>query len=55
MPSEIAITIAILHGSLYLWHAHLDDLVLPGWITPEVPLLRSRLNPFPKRFQGCIH
>ncbi len=38
MPFEIAITIVILNGFFYMWHAHLGDPVVPGWITPAIPL-----------------
>jgi hypothetical protein len=44
MPFEIAITIVILNGFLYTWHAHLGDPVVPGWITPAIPLLLLWLN-----------
>lgn len=39
MPFEIAITIVILNGLLYLLHSHLGDPIVPGWITPAIPLL----------------
>ena len=48
MPFEIAITIVILNGFLYLWHAHLGDPVVPGWITPAIPLLLLWLKTFPE-------
>ena len=47
MPFEIAITIVILNGFLYLWHSHLGDPVVPGWITPAIPLLLLWLKDFP--------
>jgi hypothetical protein len=47
MPFEIAITIVILNGFLYTWHAHLGDPVVPGWITPAIPLLLLWLQTFP--------
>lgn len=46
MPFEVAITIVILNGFLYLWHSHLGDPVVPGWITPAIPLLLLWLNSF---------
>jgi hypothetical protein len=48
MPFEIAITIVILNGFFYLWHAHLGDPVIPGWITPAIPLLLLWLKTFPE-------
>ena len=48
MPFEIAITIVILNGFLYLWHGHLGDPVVPGWITPAIPLLLLWLKTFPE-------
>jgi hypothetical protein len=47
MPFEVAITVVILNGFLYLWHAHLGDPVVPGWITPAIPLLLLWLKAFP--------
>lgn len=57
MPFEIAITIVILNGFFYLWHAHLGDPVVPGWITPAIPLLLLWLKEFPEgpaRVQALI-
>lgn len=48
MPFEVAITIVILNGFLYTWHAHLGDPVVPGWITPAIPLLLLWLKTFPE-------
>ncbi|QJW46616.1 hypothetical protein HA075_12755 [bacterium BFN5] len=48
MPFEIAITIVILNGFFYLWHSHLGDPVVPGWITPAIPLLLLWLKTFPE-------
>jgi hypothetical protein len=48
MPFEVAITIVILNGFLYTWHAHLGDPVIPGWITPAIPLLLLWLKAFPE-------
>jgi hypothetical protein len=48
MPFEIAITIVIMNGFLYLWHSHLGDPVVPGWITPAIPLLLLWLKTFPE-------
>ena len=48
MPFEIAITVVILNGFLYLWHSHLGDPVVPGWITPAIPLLLAWLKTYPE-------
>ena len=48
MPFDIAITIVILNGFLYLWHSHLGDPVVPGWITPAIPLLLLWLKTYPE-------
>jgi hypothetical protein len=48
MPFEIAITIVIMNGFLYLWHSHLGDPVVPGWITPAIPLLLLWLKTYPE-------
>ena len=48
MPFEIAISIVILNGFLYLWHSHLGDPVVPGWITPAIPLLLAWLKVYPE-------
>ena len=57
MPFEIAITVVIMNGFLYLWHAHLGDPVVPGWITPAIPLLLLWLKTFPEgapRMQAMV-
>ncbi|MGA2028243.1 MAG: hypothetical protein ABSH17_14420 [Syntrophobacteraceae bacterium] len=48
MPFEIALTVVMLNGFLYLWHAHLGDPVVPGWITPAIPLLLLWLKTYPE-------
>lgn len=47
MPFEIALTIVILNGFFYLLHSHLGDPVIPGWVTPAIPLLLLWLKTFP--------
>lgn len=42
MPFEAALAVVILNGLLYLLHHLLGDPVVPGWITPAIPLLMSR-------------
>lgn len=39
MPFGVALAIVILNGFLYTWHTFLGDPVIPGWITPAIPLL----------------
>jgi len=48
MPFEVALTIVMMNGFLYLWHSHLGDPVIPGWITPAIPLLLLYLKTFPE-------
>jgi hypothetical protein len=47
MPFEAAIAIVILNGLLYLTHHLLGDPVVPGWITPAIPLLIAYVEVFP--------
>ncbi|GAA4282781.1 permease [Brevibacterium daeguense] len=47
MPFEAALAIVILNGILYLFHHLLGDPVIPGWITPAIPLLALYLQDFP--------
>ena len=55
MPFEVAITIVIMNGFLYCWHAHLGDPVVPGWITPAIPLLLLWLSTFPNDAADRMH
>ncbi len=48
MPFEAAIAIVILNGLLYLLHHMLGDPVVPGWITPAIPLLIIYVETFPQ-------
>lgn len=48
MPFEMAIAIVLMNGFLYLLHALLGDPVVPGWITPAIPLLLVYLHSFPE-------
>lgn len=47
MPFEVAIAIVILNGFLYTWHSWLGDPVVPGWVTPAIPLLIAYVATFP--------
>ena len=48
MPFEAALAIVILNGLLYLTHHLLGDPVVPGWITPAIPLLMAYVEQFPE-------
>ena len=39
MSFEVALAIVILNGTLYLTHVTFGDPVVPGWVTPAIPLL----------------
>ena len=47
MPFEVAIAIVVLNGFLYLWHSWLGDPVVPGWVTPAIPLLVAYVSVYP--------
>lgn len=44
MPFEIAMAVVVLNGFLYLAHVTLGDPVIPGWITPAIPLLMIHIS-----------
>ncbi|MGB7448553.1 MAG: hypothetical protein WA892_05445 [Ornithinimicrobium sp.] len=46
MPFEAALAVVILNGVLYLAHHLLGDPVVPGWITPAIPLLIAYIETF---------
>jgi hypothetical protein len=46
MPFEVALAIVVLNGFLYLWHTWLGDPVIPGWITPAIPLVVAYILTF---------
>ncbi|SFG37797.1 Permease family protein [Desulfotomaculum arcticum] len=48
MPFEVALAIVILNGILYCLHGMLGDPVVPGWITPAIPLLIAYVSTFPE-------
>lgn len=48
MPYEAALAVVILNGLLYLTHHLLGDPVVPGWITPAIPLLTVYIQTFPE-------
>lgn len=47
MPFEAALAVVMLNGLLYLLHHLLGDPVIPGWITPAIPLLIVYVEQFP--------
>ena len=47
MPFEAALAVVLLNGILYLTHHLLGDAVVPGWITPAIPLLVAYCETFP--------
>ena len=48
MPYEAALAVVMLNGLLYLTHHLLGDPVVPGWITPAIPLLTVYIQTFPE-------
>lgn len=57
MPFEVALSIVVLNGFLYMWHTLLGDPVVPGWITPAIPLLTAYCLTFPEgqaRMQALV-
>lgn len=57
MPYHIALAIVVLNGILYCTHVLLGDPVVPGWITPAIPLLEAFVLSHaagPERVQALI-
>ncbi len=48
MPFEAALAVVILNGLLYLTHHLLGDPVVPGWVTPAIPLIMAYCYQFPE-------
>lgn len=48
MPFEVALAVVLLNGLFYLTHHLLGDPVVPGWITPAIPLLMAYCATFPE-------
>jgi hypothetical protein len=48
MPFEVALAVVILNGLMYLLHHLLGDPVIPGWITPAIPLIVLYVEQFPE-------
>ena len=54
MPFEVALAVVLLNGILYLSHHLLGDPVVPGWITPAIPLIMVYCSAFPEG-QDRVH
>jgi len=48
MPFDVALAVVLMNGLLYLSHHLLGDPVVPGWITPAVPLIMAYCMLFPE-------
>lgn len=48
MPFEVALAVILINGLLYLTHHLLGAPVLPGWITPAIPLVMAYCETFPE-------
>ena len=47
MSFNVALAIVALNGILYCLHVFLGDPVIPGWVTPAIPLLMLYVSEFP--------
>jgi len=57
MSFEVALAIVVMNGTLYLAHVTFGDPVVPGWVTPAIPLLIGyveTLAPGMERMQALI-
>jgi hypothetical protein len=57
MPFNVALAIVTLNGILYCTHVLLGDPVVPGWVTPAIPLLILYVGTYPmgpQRVQALI-
>nr|MCU0531499.1 hypothetical protein [Syntrophales bacterium] len=57
MSFEVALAIVILNGTLYCAHVLFGDPVVPGWVTPAIPLLIAYCETFApgvERIQALI-
>lgn len=57
MPFNVALAIVVLNGMLYCTHVLLGDPVVPGWVTPAIPLLILYVSSYPlgpERVQALI-
>ncbi|MGL4969281.1 MAG: hypothetical protein ACRC5B_03860, partial [Fusobacteriaceae bacterium] len=44
MPFDVAMTIVVFNGVFYFLHILLGDPIIPGWITPAIPIVMLYLN-----------
>jgi len=44
---DVALTMVVINGFLYMLHFFLGDPVVPGWITPAIPLVMAYLEGYP--------
>jgi hypothetical protein len=54
---EVALTMVIINGLFYNLHVLLGDPVVPGWITPAIPLILGYLGQYnigPERIQALV-
>jgi hypothetical protein len=54
---EVALTMVIINGIFYNLHVLMGDPVVPGWITPAIPLILGFLTQYemgPERIQALI-
>ena len=54
MSFNVALAVVLLNGILYLSHHLLGDPVIPGWVTPAVPLIMVYCSAFPEG-QDRVH
>lgn len=57
MPFNVALAIVCINGLFYCAHVLLGDPVIPGWVTPAIPLLMLYVSDFPigpERVQALI-
>jgi hypothetical protein len=54
MPFNVALAVVLLNGILYLRQPLLGDPVIPGWVTPAVPLIMVYCSAFPEG-QDRVH
>ncbi|MBU3111307.1 hypothetical protein [Clostridium lacusfryxellense] len=57
MPFEVAMAVVVLNGIFYCAHVFLGDPVVPGWVTPAIPLLILYISDYaigPQRMQALI-
>ncbi|MDR1742076.1 MAG: hypothetical protein LBR38_09605 [Synergistaceae bacterium] len=57
VPYEIAWSMVVINGCLYFLHALLGDPVVPGWITPAIPVVLAYLGNYtigPERIKALV-